>query len=57
MQITAALEPRPFGTQIRMMVGGIRSGTLCRVYLLRSGGGRVAAGSFRYRYGGDSEAT
>jgi hypothetical protein len=57
MRITAALEPRPFGTQIRMQVSGVRSGTLCRVYLRRSGGGRVAAGSFVYRYGGDSEAT
>jgi len=57
VRISAALEPRAFGTQIRMQVSGIRSGTLCRVYLRRSGGGRVAAGSFRYRYGGDSEAT
>ncbi|MGZ8666433.1 MAG: hypothetical protein ACXWZM_04915, partial [Solirubrobacterales bacterium] len=57
MRISAALEPKPFGTQIRMWVSGVRSGTLCRVYLRRSAGGRVAAGSFRYRYGGDSEAT
>ena len=57
MQISAALEPRPFGTQIRMHVSGVRSGTLCRVYLRRPDGARVAAGTFRYRYGGDSEAT
>jgi hypothetical protein len=56
VRISAALEPRPFGTQIRMQVGGIRSGTLCRVFLRRDDGARVAAGTFRYRYGGDSEA-
>ena len=56
MQISAALEPRPFGTQIRMQVSGVRSGTLCRVFLRRADGARVAAGTFTYRYGGDSEA-
>ena len=56
MQISAALEPRPFGTQISMQVSGVRSGTLCRVFLRRADGARVAAGTFRYRYGGDSEA-
>lgn len=56
VQISAALEPRPFGTQIRMRVSGIRSGTLCRVFLRRPDGTRVAAGTFRYRYGGDSDA-
>ena len=56
MQISAALEPRPFGTQIRMQVSGVRSGTLCRVFLRRADGARVAAGTFRYRYGGDSQA-
>ncbi len=56
MQISAALDPRPFGTQIRMQVSGVRSGTLCRVFLRRTDGTRVAAGTFRYRYGGESEA-
>lgn len=56
VRISAALEPRPFGTQIRMQVSGISSGTLCRVFLRREDGTRVPAGTFRYRYGGDSEA-
>lgn len=56
VEIAASLEPRPFGTQIRMEVSGIRSGTLCRVFLRRKDGVRVPAGTFRYRYGGDSDA-
>ncbi len=56
VKIAATLEPRAFGTEIRMYVAGIRSGTLCRVFLRASNGARVSAGTFRYRYGGDSEA-
>ena len=54
--IGATLQPRPFGTEIRMNVHGIRSGTLCRVFLRRSDGTRMPAGSFRYRYSGTEQA-
>jgi anti-sigma-K factor RskA len=56
MTLKATLEPHSFGTEIYMYVNGIRSGTLCRVYLRDSKGATVSAGSFRYRWGGDSEA-
>jgi hypothetical protein len=36
-----------------MRVSGIRSGTLCRVFLRRAGGADLPAGSFRYRYGAE----
>jgi putative zinc finger protein len=52
VEITATVEPRSFGTQIRMRVSGIRSGTLCRVFMQRPDGRRVHAGSFHYRYAG-----
>ena len=39
-----------------MYVSGIRSGTLCRVFLRDRGGQPVSAGTFRYRCGADSEA-
>lgn len=56
VSIHATLEPHAFGTEIQMYVKGIRSGTLCRVFL-RDGNGRTfSAGSFRYRWGDDSEA-
>jgi putative zinc finger protein len=54
--IAATLQPRPFGTEIRMDVAGIRSGTLCQVFLRRADGSRRPAGSFRYRYGGENAA-
>ena len=54
--IGATLQPRPFGTEIRMNVHGIRSGTLCRVFLRRTDGTRMPAGSFRYRYGAGRDA-
>lgn len=54
--ISAALEPHTFGTEIRMYVKGIRSGTLCRVFLRDAKGDTVSAGTFRYRWGDDSEA-
>jgi len=56
MKIVAALEPRPFGTEIHMYVEGVRSGTLCRVTLRGPKGIRLPAGTFRYRYGADEEA-
>jgi len=54
--IAATLEPHAFGTEIRMYVKGIRSGTLCQVYLRDSRGESVSAGTFRYRWGNDAEA-
>lgn len=56
MRIAATLEPRPFGTEIQMYVSGVRSGTLCQVFLRSPAGARVSAGTFRYRWGGESEA-
>lgn len=56
VHIDATLEPHAYGTEIRMYVSGISSGTLCRVFLRGPGGLRVPAGTFRYRWGDDSEA-
>lgn len=56
IHIGATLEPHAYGTEIRVYVRGIRSGTLCRVSLLGPRGVRVPAGTFRYRWGEDSEA-
>src|SRR5262249_28170394 len=54
--LKAKLEPHAFGTEIYMYVNGIRSGTLCRVYLRDARGRTASAGSFRYRWGSDSQA-
>ncbi len=54
--IWASLEPHAFGTEIRMYVKGVRSGTLCRVFLRDARGASVSAGTFRYRWGDDSGA-
>jgi hypothetical protein len=54
--IDATLEPHAYGTEIRMYVKGVRSGTLCRVSLRGPHGERVPAGTFTYRWGDDSEA-
>jgi hypothetical protein len=56
MEISATLEPRAFGTEIHMYVKGVRSGTLCRVYMRDAGGKRISAGTFRYRWGTDASA-
>jgi len=56
MSIHATLEPHAFGTEIHMYVKGIRSGTLCRVFLKDDSGRTYSAGSFRYRWGNDSDA-
>jgi anti-sigma factor RsiW len=56
VEINASLEPRSFGTQIRMWVHGVQSGTLCRVSLRSGDGTDVPAGTFRYRYGDDAGA-
>jgi Putative zinc-finger/Anti-sigma-K factor rskA len=51
----ATLVPRPWGSEISVQVHGFRPGTLCQVWLRRSDGKRVPAGSFRYVYGGEGE--
>jgi Putative zinc-finger len=56
VKIYATLEPHAYGTEIHMYVKGVRSGTLCRVYLRGPHGERVPAGTFRYRWGDDSTA-
>ncbi|MGH2973781.1 MAG: hypothetical protein ACRDLL_02790, partial [Solirubrobacterales bacterium] len=56
VKIAATLEPQAFGTEIHMYVKGIRSGTLCQVYMRGPGGADVSAGTFRYRWGGDASA-
>jgi anti-sigma factor RsiW len=54
--IKATLEPHAFGTEIKMYVDGVSSGTLCRVFLRDAAGHTFSAGSFRYRWEEDSEA-
>lgn len=54
--IDATLEPHAYGTEIRMYVHGIASGTLCTVSLRGPHGVSYPAGTFRYRWGNDSEA-
>jgi Putative zinc-finger len=56
VKIGATLEPHAYGTEIHMYVSGMRSGTLCRVFLRGAGGASVPAGTFRYRWGDDSKA-
>jgi hypothetical protein len=56
VEIGAMLEPHAFGTEIHVYASGVRSGTLCRVFLRGDDGVRYPAGSFRYRWGDDSEA-
>ena len=56
VKIGATLEPHAYGTSIHMYVHGIASGTLCRVSLRGPGGVTYPAGTFRYRWGEDSDA-
>jgi predicted anti-sigma-YlaC factor YlaD len=56
IDIYATLEPHAYGTEIRMYVHGVESGTLCQVSLRGPGGASYPAGTFRYRAGDDSEA-
>jgi hypothetical protein len=56
VHIYATLEPHAFGTEIHMYVKGVRSGTLCRVFVRGPNGDTLPAGSFRYRWGDDSDA-
>jgi len=57
VKIDATLSPHAYGTEIQVYVSGVRSGTLCRVFLRGPHGVRVPAGTFRYRWGEDSTAT
>ncbi len=56
ISIYATLEPHAYGTEIRMYVHGVASGTLCTVSLRGPHGVSYPAGTFRYRWGEDSEA-
>lgn len=56
VSIYATLEPHPYGTEIHMYVKGVPSGTLCRVSLRGPNGASYSAGTFRYRWGDDSNA-
>jgi len=56
MEISATLMPHAYGTEIHMYVKGAPSGTLCRVFLRGPSGRRMPAGTFRYRWGEDSDA-
>jgi hypothetical protein len=54
--IDATLEPHAYGTEVHMYVHGVPSGTLCRVSLRGPHGVAYPAGTFRYRWGDDSDA-
>ena len=56
ISIDATLEPHSYGTEIHMYVHGVPSGTLCRVWLRGPKGVSYPAGTFRYRWGDDSDA-
>jgi anti-sigma factor RsiW len=56
LEISANLIPHAFGTEIHMYVQGAPSGALCRVFVRSRNGARLSAGSFRYRWGNDSDA-
>lgn len=56
ISIDATLEPHAYGTEIHMYVHGVPSGTLCRVWLRGPNGVSYPAGTFRYRWGDDSDA-
>jgi hypothetical protein len=51
----ATLQPEPWGSNVTVRVRGFRPGTLCTVWLRRSDGARIPAGSFRYVYDGESD--
>jgi len=50
VEINGSLRPKATGTEISLNVSGVRSGTLCRVFVRKSNGKLTPAGSFRYRY-------
>ena len=55
VSVDASLEPRAWGSDVSLHVRGFRPGTLCTVWLRRSDGTKVPAGSFRYVYAGESD--
>jgi len=57
VSVSASLEPRPYGSDVRVWVHGFRPGTLCTVWLRSRDGTKVPAGSFRYVYSDDDDAT
>jgi anti-sigma factor RsiW len=57
VSVSASLEPRSYGSDVRVWVHGFRPGALCTVWLRSRDGTKIPAGSFRYVYGGDAEAT
>jgi hypothetical protein len=57
VSVRASLEPRPYGSDVRLWVHGFRPGTLCTVWLRSRDGTKVPAGSFRYVYSGDDDGT
>ncbi len=56
INIDATLEPHAYGTEIHIYVRGVPSGTLCKVWLRGPKGASYPAGTFRYRWGDDSDA-
>jgi hypothetical protein len=56
ISIDATLQPHAYGTEIHMYVHGVPSGTLCKVWLRGPKGVSYPAGTFRYRWGDDSDA-
>lgn len=56
VEIGATLQPHSYGTEVHVYVRGMRSGTLCQVFLRGPRGERFSAGTFRYRWGEDSSA-
>lgn len=55
VSVDASLEPRAWGSDVSLHVRGFRPGTLCTVWLRRSDGTKIPAGSFRYVYAGESD--
>jgi hypothetical protein len=55
VSVDASLEPRAWGSDVSLQVRGFRPGTLCTVWLRRSDGTKIPAGSFRYVYAGESD--
>lgn len=57
VSVSASLAPRPWGSDVHLYVRGFRPGTLCTVWLRTRDGARIPAGSFRYVYAGEADAT
>jgi len=55
VSVDASLQPSAWGSDVSLHVEGFRPGTLCTVWLRRSDGAKVPAGSFRYVWGGESD--